>query len=155
MMTCDKEGVGPCIYAFRRTQHATSDPCIIVAAALIFMVFAGCSANIGDSCDDNVDCSPDGDRICDLSQPGGYCTVPDCQPGSCPGEAVCVMFWEGAHTRTWCLLECSSDGACRGDYYCAPGRSEVSEIIDDVDEDTGYCIESLEETEDAGEDEEV
>lgn len=97
-----------------------------------------CKSKIGDSCDNNVDCSPDGDRICDLSQPGGYCTVPDCSKGSCPDESVCVKFWEGAHTRTWCMKRCTSDGGCRSRYFCNK-EDDISEILDDVGEKTGYC----------------
>jgi len=114
-----------------------------------------CQAEIGDSCNDNVDCSPDGDRICDLSQPNGYCTVPDCEPGSCPGEGVCVRFWDGPHTRSWCMRECDGDGDCRSKYYCAAGFSEVAEIIDPRSTDKGFCIERSDAEQDAEEDEET
>ena len=121
--------------------------------ALICMPMLACQSKIGDDCSDNVSCSPDGDRICDLSQPGGYCTVPDCVPGSCPDNGVCVRFWTGAHTRTWCMKDCGSDSDCRDDYLCAPHSSEVGEVIDEGREDTGYCVQGPEHTSDAGEEE--
>ena len=125
----------------------------LLAAASLCALFLACQAEVGDSCNDNVDCSPDGDRICDLSQPGGYCTIPDCEPDSCPGEAVCVRFWDGAHTRAWCMRECNSDGDCRSKYYCAAGFSEVAEIIDEkLRKDKGFCIESPQEPYDGGTD---
>jgi len=129
--------------------------------AVIFMLiswsgsFAGCQAKIGDSCSKNVDCSPDGDRICDTTQPGGYCTVPDCQPGSCPDNAVCVRFWSGAHSRNYCIKDCNGDGDCRGGYYCAPHTNEIAQVLDEGREDTGYCIQRVEEREDGSEDEEI
>jgi len=128
---------------------------VLTLLGFICLALPACQAKIGDSCDNNVDCSPDGDRICDLSQPGGYCTIPDCAPDTCPGEAVCVQFWDGPHTRSWCMKECGSDGGCRGKYYCAAGFSEVAEIIDSNPGDSGFCIERPGEEQDAGEEEDV
>ncbi len=51
---------------------------------------AGCGSQIGDSCQTSTDCDPNGNRICDLSQPGGYCTVMGCDETTCPSEATCV-----------------------------------------------------------------
>ncbi len=119
----------------------TAKRILYVVAGTLVLDFAACQAKIGDGCESNVDCSPDGDRICDLSQPGGYCTVPDCEVGTCPDNAVCVMFGTGAHTRTWCMKACHSDGDCRKLYYCAPHSNDVGQVIDEGREDTGYCIE--------------
>ena len=33
---------------------------------------------MGDSCQTSTDCDPNGNRVCDLSQPGGYCTILGC-----------------------------------------------------------------------------
>ena len=35
------------------------------------LVLSGCGHKIGDSCGQNVDCSPLGDRFCDIASPGG------------------------------------------------------------------------------------
>ena len=40
------------------------------AAAALCALSAGCSPAIGDDCSSSVDCSVDGDRVCDQSQPG-------------------------------------------------------------------------------------
>lgn len=62
-------------------------------AGLLFIPAIGCGNKIGDSCSTNVDCAYDGSRICDVSSPGGYCTIEGCAGGSCPKEAVCVAFY--------------------------------------------------------------
>jgi hypothetical protein len=54
---------------------------------------AACGHNVGDSCKNNVDCSPLGDRFCDTAPPGGYCTIENCDIDTCPSEAVCVRFF--------------------------------------------------------------
>ena len=61
----------------------------LVAALLV----AGCGHSIGDSCTTNVDCSPLGDRFCDIATPGGYCTIEDCGPTTCPSGAACIRFF--------------------------------------------------------------
>jgi len=131
------------------------DTLLIVAAALLCAQgLAACKSKVGDGCKSNTDCSPDGDRICDPSQPGGYCTIPDCQPDTCPEGATCVQFWDGAHARTWCMKRCSGNGGCRGGYYCAAGTSEVALIVDSDPGESGFCIEKPPgETQDAGEEE--
>ncbi len=126
----------------------------------------GCNAKIGDGCSYDVDCSPDGDRICDNSQPGGYCLILTCSPDQCPEEAVCVEFvtpspeWDaGGDTdnagalyeqlepnriRTYCLRRCKTDGGCRGAYHCARGGELEVElgglIIDSRYAERGVCV---------------
>ena len=55
------------------------------------LVSAGCAPKIGKSCTSSTDCSQLGDRLCDTTQPDGYCTIFNCEPDTCP-EAVCVGF---------------------------------------------------------------
>jgi hypothetical protein len=62
-------------------------------AVVALLLVAGCGHSIGDSCQTNVDCSPLGDRFCDIAPPGGYCTIEDCGPTSCPSEAACIRFF--------------------------------------------------------------
>jgi hypothetical protein len=68
------------------------------ALALLFFGLAvlatsACTRRIGDACTTNVECSPLGDRFCDLASPSGYCTVEGCDSSSCPDSAVCVRFF--------------------------------------------------------------
>src|SRR5687768_17386078 len=61
-------------------------PMALLAAA------TGCAPEIGDDCTTSIDCSQLGDRLCDTSQPDGYCTIFNCEPDQCPEEAVCIAF---------------------------------------------------------------
>lgn len=54
---------------------------------------SACTLSIGDSCATNVQCSPLGNRFCDLASPDGYCTIEGCDSASCPSEAVCIRFF--------------------------------------------------------------
>lgn len=60
---------------------------------VLVFALAACGRSIGDDCETNVQCNPQGARQCDLSQPGGYCTVEGCDLNSCPDDAVCVRFF--------------------------------------------------------------
>lgn len=91
----------------------------------------GCKPKIGDDCKISTDCSAAGDRLCDITAPGGYCTVFSCEPGSCPAdESLCVEFGEqrspacfdrptpSPYARTFCMATCDEDSDCRGGYVC-------------------------------------
>ena len=86
-----------------------------------------CAPQIGDSCKTPLDCDAGGRRACDVTQPGGYCLVANCERGSCPEEAVCVRFRpEPARlASTVCMATCSDDGYCRADedYRCVSADS--------------------------------
>jgi hypothetical protein len=86
--------------------------------AVGFALCGGCTAEIGDECSANVDCSTNGDRACDTSAPGGYCTILDCRANGCPEEAMCVAWGEGVAQRTFCMRHCGSDSDCRDGYQC-------------------------------------
>lgn len=95
-----------------------------------------CQAQVGDNCQGNADCSQIGDRICDITQPGGYCTQFNCEPGQCPDEAVCVVYSVDVSplmecvdpqarprtARTFCMKRCEKDSNCRDEegYVCTP-----------------------------------
>jgi hypothetical protein len=94
-------------------------------------VHAGCKPKIGDDCRISTDCSAAGDRLCDITAPGGYCTVFGCEPGTCPeDEALCVEFGQrrsplchdnqspSPYARTFCMAKCDSNSDCRGGYQC-------------------------------------
>src|SRR5687767_8807844 len=70
---------------------------------VVVALFAiGCGSEIGDECVVSSDCSPSGDRFCDISSRGGYCTVQGCDFNTCPGEATCVRFFTGSFSNKVC-----------------------------------------------------
>jgi hypothetical protein len=89
---------------------------------LVMFVFAGCAPEIGDQCQSALDCSAQGSRLCDRTQPGGYCTLRGCESGTCPQDAVCVKFRPEQErlATTYCMAKCSDDADCRSDedYRC-------------------------------------
>jgi len=101
----------------------------------------GCKPKIGEDCATSVDCSINGDRLCDVTLPGGYCTVFNCEPNGCPDEAVCVAFGEGTCSnpavstrfrRTFCMRSCEGDSDCRGgSYKCIDlSRDQSRQVVD-------------------------
>lgn len=70
----------------------------------------------------SLDCSALGNRLCDQTQPGGYCTIPGCERGTCPDDAVCVLFepLQPRLSRSYCMAKCDGQGDCRRDdgYRC-------------------------------------
>lgn len=110
-------------------------PVLAVLAAWVALLAApGCSAKIGDSCEFNVDCSPQGERLCDLSSPGGYCTIENCTAEVCPEESHCIAFYPIAFLSRPCdpatedALEsptddCTPDEVCLSTGFCAPRAS--------------------------------
>jgi hypothetical protein len=114
----------------------------------------GCAKVIGDECRLSTDCSTRQDRVCDTSQPGGYCTQLGCRPNACPDDAVCVLFGAAVpgcqiderelsrSARSLCAQECENDGDCRdGRYVCARERTAPwnARILDD-DRGRGFCV---------------
>lgn len=116
-------------------MHFSSPPYSWALAACFSIL--GCQPSIGDSCTTNADCSLTGDRLCDPTPPGGYCTQFNCLPGKCPDEAACVGFYtklasectmvkvpDQRFERSFCMKKCESDSDCRASegYAClAPG----------------------------------
>ncbi|HZS39614.1 MAG TPA: hypothetical protein VFF06_22435 [Polyangia bacterium] len=108
----------------------------VLALSLVIATTA-CTHNLGDACGQNVDCSPAGDRFCDTSQIGGYCTVEDCDVATCPDNQPCVRFFtpilnepcDPTKSATGCLIDetcvCNSfvAGVCAS-ALCAPLSSE-------------------------------
>jgi hypothetical protein len=80
----------------------------------------GCAPEIGDSCESSVDCDIQNKRVCDLTLPGGYCTVSGCEKGTCPDEAVCVTFRPEPErlSNSWCMASCENSSDCRSGYRC-------------------------------------
>lgn len=88
---------------------------LVTALALGLMGQTACKDKIGDSCDFNVDCSTRGDRLCDLSSPGGYCTMENCNSDSCPSEAVCIAFYPVAFLNHPCDPDLEDQPDCEDD----------------------------------------
>jgi hypothetical protein len=114
---------------------------------------AGCTPSIGDKCTLSTDCSIQGDRLCDTSEPGGYCTIFNCTGNLCPDQAACVLFHAAVQGcayndrsqsrtgRTFCMAQCHSDSDCRGGYICAdPRKPPWNALIMDDDQTQLVCI---------------
>lgn len=109
--------------------------CFLLTILAAGLAASACSKKIGDGCSTNIDCQQNGTRICDLSQPGGYCTVDGCDENSCPSESICVRFFDQKYATVECgdQLPCpSANDVCvtrnLGDLppqkVCAPAASE-------------------------------
>lgn len=130
-------------------------------ALILTALCAACAAEIGDDCQMDADCSPNADRNCDNTQPGGYCLIIGCGPDECPSEASCVEFttpcptgdgydegasWdkctliESNRGRSYCLRHCSSDGGCRGGYECVDAELLSASIVDFKGNHTKICV---------------
>ncbi len=107
---------------------------------------SGCSPRIGDGCSNPGNCSINGDRACDIAQPGGYCTVIDCLPDRCPDNAVCVRFNPQPARRATvaCMRACSGDGDCRSEYQCLSIEDLAATGLEAEITDTGrgprFCV---------------
>jgi hypothetical protein len=102
----------------------------------------GCTPSIGDKCTLSTDCSTLGDRLCDTTQPGGYCTIFNCEPDQCP-SSICVAFAptldpacgaadNGVSPRfeqSFCMAPCSSNSNCRGEYECIDLQTPANQIL--------------------------
>jgi hypothetical protein len=103
-----------------------------VLLVVLSLVAFGCTPKIGDSCTVSTNCSASGDRLCDITEPGGYCTIFNCEPDGCPDDSVCINFGAGLspvdqcsssqgnspYQRSFCMARCSSSSDCRGGYEC-------------------------------------
>lgn len=108
---------GPILYAPPPMSPRCPSSVLLAGAlvAALSVLGAGCAPEIGDSCSTSTDCSIRGERICDIAQTGGYCTVRGCDPDTCPDGALCVEWrYEPPITaETWCMEKCGGNGGCR------------------------------------------
>lgn len=123
------------------------------ALALFAALAAGCTPVLGDPCVLSTDCSLRGDRTCDTSQPGGYCTIRDCRGNGCPDDGACVLFEATVPGcafdsrapsrvgRSYCMAACADDTDCRGGYVCVDAKAApwLGVILDD-DTSKRVCI---------------
>lgn len=128
-------------------------PLLVALAAL--SALSGCTPKIGDDCATSLDCSQQGDRLCDITQPSGYCTIYNCEPDSCPpDEGVCIAFaneldpacgplddsqWS-RFERTFCMAACEEDDDCREGYECIAPAYRHARIVDLEPIEPKVCI---------------
>jgi hypothetical protein len=140
--------------------HASMRDKLLIAVVSVGLGGAGaCAPRLGDGCTSSQDCSVNGDRYCDRSQPGGYCTIADCSPGSCGDEGYCVRFNpdEQRLSRDFCMAKCGNDGDCDRDRYVCrsakqlnkaheadPSVDKVAEVIDSK-QNGKFCVVEVEE----------
>jgi hypothetical protein len=113
---------------------------------LVALFAAGCAPEIGDACSVSTDCSQAGEVQCDVAQQGGYCTVFDCEAGTCPEEATCVVFGASPSNadactnetgttpsqRSACMLTCEESSDCRREdgYACLTPAEVGAKAVD-------------------------
>jgi hypothetical protein len=119
---------------------------------LLLAPFAACGKKIGDACKATFDCNQaDTTRSCDISEPGGYCTVEGCDQSSCPEEAVCVSFYprlfldpsDPSTKHCSATMPCAPDEICLDEGVCASRLSEVRQCMLSCD-DGGDCRDGYE-----------
>ncbi len=109
------------------------------------MLAMGCAPRIGDGCAASTNCSVNGDRLCDTTMPGGYCTVFDCTADACPDDGVCVRFQPVPVrlARNVCMRRCTGDGDCRvSQGYSCVGEGDVdfAAIVDVGRPEGRFCV---------------
>ena len=119
--------------------------CLAAVTFALVLATAACGDEIGDGCSISSECSSQGDRFCDTTQPGGYCTVIGCEHDTCPDEAVCVRFFPRGNDSIECDPQqedtseaddnCTIDEICTLAGYCAPRSAEIRFCMKTCDDD--------------------
>ena len=128
----------------------------VAAGLALLAAIAACTPEIGDKCQVSTDCSVRGDRLCDVSQPGGYCTQLNCRGNGCADEASCVLFnsavpgcgyddrsgpFGSRVARSFCMAQCESNGDCRDGYACVdPRTAPWNAVILDDNQNKRSCL---------------
>jgi len=86
-------------------------PKLLVAATIV--AASSCAPHVGDSCETSAECP--GGAICDVTAPGGYCTIDGCDAESCPDGTVCIAF---NAEEEFCMAYCEATADCRRGYVC-------------------------------------
>jgi hypothetical protein len=147
---------------YRRCAELVYRRCAELAAsrrglvAVLAVVLLGCGPKIGDKCLVSSDCATNSSRLCDTSQPDGYCTVFNCTNDTCPNNAACVVLQPATpgcpyddyqtpsrSSRSLCLATCNSDSDCRTaeGYVCtSPLGAPWRALILDNNQGEKVCI---------------
>ncbi len=116
---------------------------IALAATTLVVALAGCGHFIGDPCNSNVDCSPAGDRFCDKSALGGYCTIEGCDVNTCPDFEPCIRFFTPVCTNVCDPTQpqsCAADSRCIADVDVDGGLSSRCSMPDGgASSPIGHC----------------
>lgn len=136
-----------------RLTPSRLDGWLALLGAVLGLGLAACQPSIGDTCQLSTDCSRRGDRLCDTSQPEGYCTLFNCYGESCPDDSVCVQFagtipgctYDDRRPsrvgRSMCLASCKDDSDCRAGYVCrAPSDAPYGARILKSDKTQKVCL---------------
>lgn len=119
----------------RTTRARAALAAVLLAGAALGA--GGCGKEIGDSCIIAADCGSDLQVICDVASIDGYCTIPGCDYGTCPDEAVCVRFFTASFENLPCnqatedlegegsTNDCGIDEVCTLTGQCVPSSAEV------------------------------
>jgi hypothetical protein len=126
-------------------------PRLAIAPVLLALTLAACGNQIGDECSINSECSPSGDRICDTTSPGGYCTIFGCDFDTCPEDSVCVRFFSIGETNLPCdpatedisTDDCTPQELCTLGGSCVPRSAESRWCMRTCD-DSGDCRDKYE-----------
>ncbi|HVU50594.1 MAG TPA: hypothetical protein VHL80_07890 [Polyangia bacterium] len=111
-----------------------------LASLVVAVVLGGaCSHEIGDACKSSVDCDPNGTRSCDLSQPGGYCTVVGCDTTACPSGSTCIRTFPET------FLALAANITVMGQ-TCDPAPAMSACPTDSVCASFGFCVRSCDPT---------
>lgn len=111
---------------------------LAAAAGLAALTLStGCGKEIGDECIVSTDCGSDVNLVCDVASLNGYCTIPGCDFGTCPDEAVCIRFFTASFENLPCdpatedlegagsTNDCGLDEVCTLNGQCVPSASET------------------------------
>lgn len=120
----------------------------LVLSLLLVIPLWACGKKIGDQCRTQFDCNDEDDsRTCDISQPGGYCTIEGCDERSCPEDSVCIRFFPrvellpktcAATSADRGASECLPDELCLDAGRCAPRATELRRCVRTCG-DSGDC----------------
>jgi hypothetical protein len=109
---------------------STRTALLLAGLALAALSLSACGHDIGDDCRSSADCDPNGTRACDLSQPGGYCTIVGCDEHACPSGSWCIRYFPEMYLTKECTpapLDATGpfDEGCNADELClASERSQ-------------------------------